>query len=155
MSSRYALVRVLTLLIAPLVVLALAGCDSDRSIAAVDAARPAVHKPVGPLPGVPEPPGQPNPFRDDATAITDGRRFFVAFNCYGCHGGRAGGGMGPSLRDVDWLYGSTDEDIFDSIADGRAHGMPAYGRMLPADTIWKLTAYVTSLRTAREAEPPQ
>jgi cytochrome c oxidase cbb3-type subunit 3 len=155
MARPIALLRVAALLLAALAVVALGSCDSDPSIAALDASRRVERRPIGPLPGSPEPPARRNPYRDDATAIADGRRFFVAFNCYGCHGGRAGGGMGPSLRDRDWLYGASDEDIFDSIADGRAHGMPAFGSMLPEETIWKLTSYVTSLRTAREPERPQ
>ena len=29
--------------------------------------------------------------------------------------------MGPSLRDATWIYGNTDADIFNDIAEGRAH----------------------------------
>jgi hypothetical protein len=32
---------------------------------------------------------------------------------------------GPSLRDPVWLYGSSDAQVFDSIAKGRSKGMPA------------------------------
>lgn len=95
-----------------------------------------------------------NPYAGDREAITEGRRLFVWFNCYGCHGGRAGGGMGPSLRDVEWLYGNKPADIFDSIAAGRPHGMPAWGLMLPDEQIWKLTAYITALGTELEPDPP-
>ena len=56
----------------------------------------------------------------------EGRQLFVRFNCSGCHGGRAGGGMGPSLRDVDWIYGNNDAQLFSSITEGRAHGMPSW-----------------------------
>src|SRR4051812_32558151 len=89
---------------------------------------PTGRVPVGPVPG----PGTreqqqvSNPYADDAAATTAGRRLFVQFNCYGCHGGHAGGGMGPSLRDPDWIYGNADSQIFDSIASGRANGMPAF-----------------------------
>ena len=65
--------------------------------------------------------------RQIAAAIAEGRQLFVQMNCSGCHGGRAGGGMGPSLRDVDWIYGDTDAQIFDSIAEGRAHGHARVG----------------------------
>lgn len=110
---------------------------------------------VGPMPGVGEPEPVANPLADDATARMDGRRYFVQFNCSGCHGGHAGGGMGPSLRDPAWIYGGDGGDIYDSIAQGRAHGMPAWGKLLPADVIWRITAYVQSLRTSEEPEPPQ
>jgi cytochrome c oxidase cbb3-type subunit 3 len=96
-----------------------------------------------------------NPFADNAVALTEGRTLFVQYNCAGCHGGHAGGGMGPSLRDVVWIYGNSDAHIFDSIAEGRAHGMPAWGTKLPQEQIWKLVAYIQSLRTPQEPQPPQ
>lgn len=111
--------------------------------------------PVGRMPGeIAEPTGPENPYADDAEAVLEGRQLFVAYNCYGCHGGKGGGGMGPSLRDRSWLYGETAADIFDSIAEGRQHSMPAWQAMLPAEIIWKLTAYIQSMRTEREPDPP-
>ena len=83
-----------------------------------------------------------------------GRQLFVRFNCSGCHGGRAGGGMGPSLRDVDWLYGNRDAQLFSSIAEGRAHGMPSWQTALTPDQIWKLVTYIKSLRTRNEPQAP-
>lgn len=62
--------------------------------------------------------------------------------------------MGPSLRDVDWIYGSSDAQIFSSIAEGRAHGMPAWGPNLNDEQLWKLAAYIKSLRTRNEIQPP-
>jgi cytochrome c oxidase cbb3-type subunit 3 len=116
----------------------------------------AAQNPVGPIPGGGAPPVQPsNPYRGDAEAAQQGRRLFVTMNCSGCHGGRAGGGMGPSLRDTDWIYGNSDADIFSSIAQGRAHGMPAWGTRLPLDSIWMLVAYVVSLRTPGEPDAPR
>ena len=98
--------------------------------------------------------GVANPYADDRTAPAEGRQLFVRFNCSGCHGGHAGGGMGPSLRDVDWLYGDGDAQIFSSIAEGRAHGMPSWEPRLTADQIWKLVTYIKSLRTPNEPQPP-
>ena len=83
------------------------------------------------------------------------RSLFVGMNCAGCHGEHGGGGMGPSLRDDVWLYGGQAGQIFDSIAQGRANGMPAWGTLLPADLIWNITAYVESLRTDHEPDPPR
>lgn len=125
------------------------------TLASADATRAPTGYPVGPIPGGGAPPDVRMPYEHDAAALADGRRFFVTFNCSGCHGGHAGGGMGPSLRDEDWLYGSTPASVYDSIAAGRAHGMPAWGSRLPPEVIWKLTAYVKSLRTAEEPEPPR
>jgi cytochrome c oxidase cbb3-type subunit 3 len=111
--------------------------------------------PIGPLPGPARAQPRVNPLRDDAKARADGRLYFVNMNCYGCHGGHAGGGMGPSLRDEVWIYGGDDGAIYDSIAQGRANGMPAWGPMLPPDVIWRLTAYIQSLRTPDEPSPPR
>jgi cytochrome c oxidase cbb3-type subunit 3 len=86
--------------------------------------------------------------------MVEGRQLFVRFNCSGCHGGRAGGGMGPSLRDVDWIYGQEDARVYSSIAEGRAHGMPAWQPRLTSDQIWKLVTYIQSLRTRNEPNPP-
>jgi cytochrome c oxidase cbb3-type subunit 3 len=112
--------------------------------------------PVGPVPGVAkQPPSPTNPYAQDRNVLADGRRLFVQYNCYGCHGGHGGGGMGPSLRDDVWIYGNSDAHIFESITQGRAHGMPAWGTRLPQEQAWKLTAYVKSLRTPLEPDPPE
>lgn len=62
--------------------------------------------------------------------------------------------MGPSLRDAYWIYGHEDQDIYSSIAEGRAHGMPAWGTKLPSEQIWKLVSYISSLGTGAEPNPP-
>jgi cytochrome c oxidase cbb3-type subunit III len=132
----------------------LAGCDHPPGDTATAGAPPAIRTPVGPVPGpVANPPRQENPY-SSASAATEGRQLFERMNCSGCHGGRAGGGMGPSLRDVDWIYGRTPAQIFSSVAEGRAHGMPAWGVQLPEDQIWKLVTYIETLRTPMEPEPP-
>jgi cytochrome c oxidase cbb3-type subunit 3 len=110
---------------------------------------------IGPIPGPPTNIASiANPYTNDRTAMGEGRQLFVRFNCSGCHGGRAGGGMGPSLRDVDWIYGNTEAQIFGSIAEGRAHGMPAWQPRMTNDQMWKLVAYIKSLRTRNEPQPP-
>ena len=117
----------------------------------------AASVPVGPIPG-----GgnlqlahyMTNPMASDPVALQDGRRLFNWYNCSGCHGGHAGGGMGPSLRDEVWIYGNRDDQIFDSIAQGRANGMPAWGSKIPEQQIWELVSYIKSMRTAQEPDPP-
>jgi cytochrome c oxidase cbb3-type subunit III len=118
-------------------------------------ASPPPRDAIGPVPGgLPQPAGPANPYAADRTAQAEGRRLFVRFNCSGCHGGHAGGGMGPSLRDVDWIYGSRDVDVFGSISEGRANGMPSWHTRLTADQMWKLVAYIRALRTRNEPQPP-
>lgn len=134
----------------------LAACQAQQQPDAPGGAAPAIQASVGPMPGPNDYEVRvgPNPFGTDRVALSEGRKLFVAMNCAGCHGGHAGGGMGPSLRDVDWMYGNTDAQIFSSIAEGRAHGMPAWGTRLNGDQIWKLVGYIQSLRKPYEPEPP-
>jgi cytochrome c oxidase cbb3-type subunit 3 len=86
--------------------------------------------------------------------MAQGRRFFLAYNCAGCHGDHGGGGMGPSLRDDAWIYGDSHAQVADSIAEGRAYGMPAWEKMLTPVQIWQITAYLKSMRTTREPQAP-
>lgn len=95
-----------------------------------------------------------NPFADDPAARVDGRRLFNWYNCSGCHGSHGGGGMGPSLRDSAWVYGGTDAAMYNTIAQGRARGMPAWESKVPRAQIWKMVAYLGSLGTPREPSPP-
>jgi cytochrome c oxidase cbb3-type subunit 3 len=62
--------------------------------------------------------------------------------------------MGPSLRDHVWLYGAAHAQIANSIAEGRSFGMPAWRKMLTDAQIWQITAYLKSLRTKDEPQPP-
>jgi cytochrome c oxidase cbb3-type subunit 3 len=150
------MMRALTVTVCALALGALAGgCDRAGVAASASGSPPAMRTAVGPVPGPVENPVRfANPLGGNPSATTEGRRLFVRMNCSGCHGDHAGGGMGPSLRDVDWMYGSTDAQIFSSIAEGRAHGMPAWGTKLPQDEVWKLVAYITSMRTPDEPDPP-
>lgn len=131
-----------------------AGCNGGSSSVAASSAAPAPTT-VGPVPGaMSEPLNRTNPFAGDPVAAENGWRLFNWYNCSGCHGGHGGGGMGPSLRDNVWLYGSSDDQIFDSIAEGRSKGMPAWGTKIPEDQIWQLVTYIKTMRTMAEPEPP-
>lgn len=134
--------------------LAATACNSSSAPVAAGT-EPAVPTTVGPVPGGISPPVERvNPLASDPVALQDGRRLFDWYNCSGCHGGHAGGGMGPSLRDNVWLYGSRDDQIFDSISEGRSNGMPAWGTKIPERQIWELVAYIKSMRTPQEPDPP-
>lgn len=148
--------RGLNLLLASALAVCAAGCRSGQNATPVASGRaPVTENPVGPVPG-----GLANvtystdPLLHDPVALQDGRRLFDWYNCSGCHGGHGGGGMGPSLRDRQWIYGSRDDQIFNSIAQGRSKGMPAWGTKIPASQIWELVAYIKSMRTSYEPDPP-
>jgi len=140
------------------------GCQSQAPLAAEGArtvsfepsgTRVVPNQPVGPVPGIGDIAPVANPLGNDRTVLEEGRKLFVQYNCAGCNGGRAGGGMGPSLRDGAWRYGSSPDRIFNSIAQGRGQGMPSWRSRLPPDDIWRLVAYIKSLRTSQEPEPPR
>lgn len=136
--------------------LVVAGCSQPPDLSS-GAAPPPATTAVGPLPGPVVRSGSQstqNPYANDRSAMAQGRQLFVRMNCSGCHGGRAGGGMGPSLRDVDWIYGNTDAQLFSTITEGRAHGMPSWQKKLDTNQVWMLVTYIKSLRTSNEPERP-
>lgn len=138
------------------VMTSLSACRHGASPDSVAGSGPAIlSNPVGPVPGATNDIVYPkDPFQNDPVALQDGRRLFDWYNCSGCHGGHAGGGMGPSLRDATWLYGNRDDQIFDTIAHGRSNGMPAWGTKIPEQQIWELVAYIKSMGTPQEPDPP-
>jgi cytochrome c oxidase cbb3-type subunit III len=125
-----------------------AGCGQDRSMsrqAPTGAVDPGMVRQIPLVAGVRMVPvDMPNPFEGDRQAYMEGRRLYDWMNCSGCHFA-GGGGIGPPLMDDDWIYGGKPAQIYDSIASGRANGMPAYGEMLPADQIWHIVTYVMTL----------
>ena len=135
------------LLCATLVVVA--GCGDTRTVQRE--APPGGDRMQG-VRQVPLRPGQPagslvraeNPYAGDAEAVRDGRRLYHWMNCAGCHF-EGGGGMGPALIDAKWIYGSDPAQIFDTIVNGRANGMPAYGDKLAVEEVWRIVAYVEEL----------
>ncbi|RWN63661.1 MAG: cytochrome-c oxidase, cbb3-type subunit III [Mesorhizobium sp.] len=76
-------------------------------------------------------------------------------NCTQCHGSGAQGSKGfPNLNDDDWLWGGSPDQIqqtithglrFASDPDTRLSEMPAFGDIIAADQIAKVSAYVASL----------
>lgn len=85
-----------------------------------------------------------NPYANDVAAIKAGHELFVNMNCAACHGYDLKGGMGPDLTDTYWRYGGSPADIYKSIFEGRPQGMPAWGRSIPPEYIWKVVAYIQS-----------
>jgi mono/diheme cytochrome c family protein len=81
---------------------------------------------------------------------SEGARLFVAYNCADCHGPDGVGLMAPSLQDGRWRFGGSEEEVYRSIADGRPEGMPRWGRMIPADHIRTLAAYVRTLDDGKD-----
>ena len=79
-----------------------------------------------------------------ARALAEGKRLYRWYNCSGCHA-QGGGAMGPPLMDDNWIYGAKPDDIFKTIMDGRANGMPSFRGRIPEEQAWQIVAYVRSL----------
>jgi cytochrome c(L) len=86
-----------------------------------------------------------NPFEGKPEAIKEGEKVFDA-KCADCHGGDAMGQSGPDLTDDKWIYGGSDADVLETVTNGRKGGMPSWRSELSKDDIWKVIAYVRSLR---------
>jgi cytochrome c oxidase cbb3-type subunit 3 len=95
-----------------------------------------------------------SPYQENAYGIAEGKRLYTAFNCNGCHA-QGGGGIGPALMDEKWIYGSSPDQIYSTIAQGRPNGMPSFARLVPSQQIWQLVAYVQtlSMQVPRDAAP--
>jgi aldose sugar dehydrogenase len=64
-------------------------------------------------------------------------------NCAGCHGAKFEGGVGGSLVDGQWKHGSTDADIYRSIAKGNVQlGMNPWEGVLSDEQIRSLVIFL-------------
>lgn len=87
----------------------------------------------------------PLPYEETAYAIAEGQRLYTWYNCAGCHATNGGGGMGPPLMDGKWIYGSSPENIYATIVEGRPNGMPSWRGRIPRSQIWQIVAYVRTM----------
>jgi cytochrome c oxidase cbb3-type subunit 3 len=85
-----------------------------------------------------------NPLAESAYSVAEGKRLYQAYNCVGCHA-NGGGAIGPALMDSDWIYGSSIEQIFSTIVQGRPNGMPSFAGKIPEYQVWEIAAYVRSM----------
>ena len=78
-------------------------------------------------------------------AMKTGERLFSAY-CSVCHGSDARGAKGfPNLRDDEWLWGGSPEQIKDSILNGRHGTMPAWSTTLGDKGVEEVSAHVMNL----------
>src|SRR5262245_26070845 len=92
-----------------------------------------------------------NPFEGNAEAISEGQALYVRNGCSGCHGLKGGGGMAVALTDDTWKFGDSDEILFKLIKGEIPEStMPKLWQSLEPDQVWKMIAYIRSLRTDAE-----
>ena len=78
------------------------------------------------------------------SAAGEGRRLYLQLNCYGCHGDRAAGGMGPNIVRAE------SGDVSEAVLQGEDGGMPHYRAYVTATDIANLTAYLQSIGSVNE-----
>ena len=90
-----------------------------------------------------------NPYRGNAEAIAAGQQVFMT-TCVACHLPTGEGLVGPSLIDPYWKYGSSDAELYETVAEGRPLGMPPWKQLLGSEKIWKVLAYIETLPKTEE-----
>jgi len=82
----------------------------------------------------------------DETALKVGARLYINY-CSTCHGSDARGARGfPNLRDGDWIWGGTPDDIKTTIMHGRQAAMPAWEAALGGERgVDEVAQYILSL----------
>ena len=89
-------------------------------------------------------------------AMESARRVFEE-NCAACHGpnGRGQASLFPDLRDADWQWGGSEQQIEQSILAGRTGVMPGWAPALGEDGVAQVTAYVLAAAAGEDvAEHP-
>lgn len=74
-------------------------------------------------------------------------------NCAVCHKDNGAGDIGPNLTDEYWLYNGDIKDIYASIKNGRANGMPEHASKLNPIQIQQVASFVYNLQPVAGKEP--
>lgn len=87
----------------------------------------------------------------NAQAMRVGKRIF-SNNCATCHMVDGSGGPGyPNLRDNEWQWGGSPEQIRATLVNGRVAAMPAWEAVLGITGLDNMTRYVQSLSSKGDA----
>ncbi len=120
------------------------GGTAERPRGTAAAAAAVSGEAVGEVSSTAEQPKKLNPYTGDEEKIAQGRKLYLRWNCYGCHGTMGGGGIGRPLLDEEWIYGGDDASVLETIQGGRPGGMPTFKELVTEDEMWKIIAYVRS-----------
>jgi len=88
----------------------------------------------------------PTAIRGQLDSVGEGRRAWLEFNCAGCHGNTAGGGMGPNV------VGAESGDIQEAVlqGDAREGGMPSFKGCATKTDVKNIGAYLHSIGKQNE-----
>jgi cytochrome c oxidase cbb3-type subunit 3 len=130
-----------------LLLLIIAGCKREQRVfdPGSSGATPASGTVLSEVSAGKAPPQRaPVGYQQSAYTVAEGKRFYQAYNCVGCHA-QGGGAIGPALMDSVWIYGSSLEQVHSTIVQGRPNGMPSFAGKIPDYQVWEIAAYVRSM----------
>ncbi len=84
-------------------------------------------------------------YSGDKEAIREGKEIF-ANTCAPCHNADGTGGIGSNLTAPKLKYGSTRNDLYETVAKGRPNGMPSFLPQIGAEKISKVIDFLETLR---------
>ena len=87
----------------------------------------------------------------EPAGIAAGKQIFEA-NCTACHKDGSGD-IGPNLTDNFWLYGNDIKEVFGTVKNGTANGMPEHASKLNPVQLQQVASYVLSLKYKPGKEP--
>ncbi len=87
----------------------------------------------------------------------EGMKIYMS-KCFSCHGKYGEGMVGPNLSDNYWKYAQSDQDVFNTIKEGRKGTMMiAYKSFMSDDEIKKVMLYLGILQgqTVKKGKAPE
>ncbi|MGO9673156.1 MAG: c-type cytochrome [Methylocella sp.] len=77
--------------------------------------------------------------------VVEGRRAWLKFNCYGCHGNNGAGGMGPNIQHAE--SGDVSQAMTGDATEG---GMRSFSGIATAQDATNIAAYLATIGAASE-----
>ncbi len=88
----------------------------------------------------------------EASDISAGSSIFQN-NCVACHLPDGSGSIGPNLTDKNWIYGFDIKDLFKTVKNGTANGMPEHKSKLNPIQIQQVTSFVLQMPEKAGKDP--
>jgi cytochrome c oxidase cbb3-type subunit III len=84
--------------------------------------------------------------------LATGKTLYDA-NCVICHNPKGEGNIGPNLTDNTWIYGYDVKEVFATVKNGTANGMPEHASKLNPVQLQQVASYVISMPEAEGKQP--